>query len=130
MRKKEETTKAIKMKYLSEIVTKEYRWFFEVYHWFLESGIRMLVSPAQKRITQAVQWITTSKNTYMELEYSLQPYQWWSLLLKELGQLSLLQSQLPHSWAWGSVKCCQVGLQECQREAQDSHSLTGEQLSE
>lgn len=76
----------------------------------------MLMSLAWKKITQAVQWVTTFKNTHVELEYRLQPHQWWDLLLKELGQLSVLQSQLPHSWAQGSVKCCQVRLQEGQRE--------------
>lgn len=30
----------------------------------------------------------------------------------------------------GSVKCCRLRLQTCQREVQDSHSLIGEQLSE
>lgn len=75
----------------------------------------MLVSPALKQIAQAVQWVTTFQDTCVGLENGLQPHQQWDLLLKKLGQLSLLQSQLPHSWARGSVKCCQVRLKECEK---------------
>lgn len=47
------------------------------------------MSPAWKNITQAVQWVTTFNNTCVELEYRLQPHQWWALLLKELEPVAV-----------------------------------------
>lgn len=101
--KNEETIKTIKMKYLSEIMTEEHGLFPRVYHLFVESGTEVPASTVQKKITALGCSVCYRFQEHVHgiNEYRLQPYQQWASLLKELGQLSLLHTQLGNTGALG-----------------------------
>lgn len=101
--KNEETIKTIKMKYLSEIMTEDHGLFSRVYHLFVESGTEVPASTVQKKITLLGCSVCHCFQEHVHgiNEYRLQPYQQWALLLKELGQLSLLHTQLGNTGGLG-----------------------------
>lgn len=72
---------------------------------FVEGGIEVLVSTAQKKITPSCCSVghRFQEHVHGSNEYRLQPYQQWALLLKELGQMSLLHTQLGHTAGLGEV---------------------------